>query len=80
MIVWVAFIWNIWTYRNNIIFRNLKPNGVKVFTLVQIKSWAWITRKYTKAMFSYFDWCLNPITCLKYVLRSVFIVEGVDFG
>jgi len=63
--VWVAILWGIWIHRNNYIFRNSKIDSEEVFTLVQIKSWAWITSKYPKAFFSYSDWYLSPITCLK---------------
>jgi len=33
----VENIWNIWTHRNNAIFRNLKFNALEVFTSIQMK-------------------------------------------
>lgn len=65
--VWVGIIWSIWLYRNNIIFRNHVSDAEKVFVVSQMKMQAWINNRIDKVKFNYFDWCLNPILCIKFV-------------
>jgi len=41
--MWVTTIWSIWDQMNNIIFRNVKVDVEEIFSLTQVKTWAWIT-------------------------------------
>jgi len=60
-----SLLWTIWSHRNDVVFKNQIADGIQVFALIQIKFWTWITNKYPKATFSYFDWCLCPTICIK---------------
>ncbi|ESW25402.1 hypothetical protein PHAVU_003G032600, partial [Phaseolus vulgaris] len=62
--IWIAFVWTIWNHKNDIIFRNKISDGIQIFALIQINSWAWITFRHPKVIFSYSDWCLPPIMCI----------------
>ena len=35
--------------------------------MAELKTWGWITSKYPNANFSYSEWCLSPMACLKYL-------------
>jgi len=37
------------------------------FCRAQVVVWTWIANKNSITSFSYSDWCLNPLTCLKYI-------------
>jgi len=37
--------------------------------VAQKKSWSWVTAKESLANFSYLDWCLDPMCCMKYLKK-----------
>ena len=39
----------------------------EVFALVQAKVWSWISVKIRYASFSYSNWCLEPLVCMRMV-------------
>jgi len=39
----------------------------EVFALVQVKVWSWVSAKVRFALFSYSDWCLEPVESMKLV-------------
>jgi len=45
-------------YKNEIVLGSKVKAGEKVFSLVKIKVWMWITNKILKARFSYSNWSL----------------------
>jgi len=46
-------------------FKNRKCDSVEVFARVQSMSWAIIIGKYKNVYFSYSDWVLEPLVCMK---------------
>jgi len=40
----------------------------KLFSAIQVKSWAVVREKYKNATFSYSDWCIDPVTCISVLL------------
>jgi len=60
-VIWIAVLNEIWKHRNNVIFRGGVIDVLEVFTLVQLKAWAWVTSKSQDAIFSFSDWCVDPL-------------------
>jgi len=60
-VIWMAVVNEVWKHRNNVIF---KGDVVKVFVLVQLKAWTWVTSKSHSALFSFSDWCLDLLVCM----------------
>lgn len=61
---WFPTIWYIWKHRNSIIFKNARPDLEEVFDLVRIKSWICLKFKFKGTCFNFFNWCIDPITCI----------------
>jgi len=51
--IWVGIVSEIWNHRNNVVFKNGRVDLVEVFTMVQRKTWSWVTIKERLANFSY---------------------------
>ncbi|ESW13382.1 hypothetical protein PHAVU_008G191100 [Phaseolus vulgaris] len=54
-------------FGNKVVFENGRVDLVEVFTVAQRKTWSWVTVKEKSAAFSYSDWCLDPICCMRYL-------------
>ena len=57
----------VWNHRNRVVFENGRVDLVEVFTVVQRKTWSWVTVKEKLVVFSYSDWCLEPLYCMRYL-------------
>jgi len=44
-VVWIVSIGEIWKYQNRCVFNNGRVEHIEVFTVVQRKTWAWLTSK-----------------------------------
>ena len=64
-IVWLTIISLVWKHRNEIIFRNRVCDAVEVFAFTQVKTWAIIKAKFDKVVFSFSEWCIDPLSCIK---------------
>jgi len=65
--IWVGIIGEIWNHRNRVVFKNGRVDLVEVFTMVQRKTWFWVTVKEKLANFSYSNWYLQPLCCMRYL-------------
>jgi len=65
--IWIGIIGEIWNHGNMVIFKNGRFDLVKVFTMVQRKTWSLDTVNERLADFSYSDWCLGPLCCMRYL-------------
>jgi len=63
--VWISMVREIWCHRNKVIFKGGVVDYSEIFTLAQLKAWSWVTSKIPSACFSFSDWCLAPLSCLK---------------
>ena len=63
--VWISMVRDIWCHRNKVIFKGGVVDHSEIFTLAQLKAWSWVTSKIPSACFSFSDWCLAPLSCLK---------------
>ena len=64
-VIWIAVVNEIWKLRNRVIFRGGVIDVLEVFALVQLKAWAWVTSKSQDAIFSFSDWCVDHLVCMK---------------
>ncbi|GKV48452.1 hypothetical protein SLEP1_g55265 [Rubroshorea leprosula] len=62
--IWSAVIWLVWMARNKKIFDNVEVNLIKLFELIQLRSFTWIKVRKGKCYFNLSDWLINPASCL----------------
>jgi len=68
--IWIEIIGEIWKHRNGCIFKNDRVDHVEVFTIAQMKVWSWLLTKEHVIDFSYLDWCLKPLECMRYIRKG----------
>ena len=54
-VVWIAVINEVWKHRNMVIFNGGVVDVLEAFTLIQLKTWSWITFKSRFLNFSFSD-------------------------
>jgi len=64
-VLWLTIVWSIWKLRNNIAFKNMVCDIVEVFFTIQTKTWAVIRVKFKNSFFSYSNWVIAPLECIK---------------
>jgi len=65
--IWVGVVSEIWSHRNRIVFKRGVADASEVFALVQVKVWSWVSTNSRLASFSFSDWCLEPMECMRLV-------------
>jgi len=60
-IVWIALVSEIWTHKNNCLFKGGMVDLTEIFSLTQVKVWSWILSK-KPLLIS--DGCLEPLVCM----------------
>jgi len=68
--VWIAVIGELWKHRNKKIFKNWRVDHSEIFSMAQLKVWSWVTVKVCLACFSYSDWCLEPLVCMRSIRKD----------
>ncbi|XP_057418273.1 uncharacterized protein LOC130712458 [Lotus japonicus] len=64
--IWMTAVWSLWTARNNLIFREEQFDAGKIFGLIQVRSWKWLSTIGRGFQQSFSEWCSNPVLlCLK---------------
>lgn len=63
--VWFETIWSIWLMRNRIVFKQEGCDLVQIMDLIKVRAWSWLALKVERGKFSYSDWCMAPLACLK---------------
>ena len=63
--MWLAIIGEIWNHRNGVIFKHRKVDPIEIFSYAQVAAWVWMKHKIPAVKFSYSEWYISPITCLK---------------
>ncbi|ESW25685.1 hypothetical protein PHAVU_003G056800 [Phaseolus vulgaris] len=66
--MWAATVWCIWDQRNHIVFRQGKVDTEEIFQMAQLKTWLWMKHRMNVFNYSFSDWNLNPLICIKSVL------------
>jgi len=65
--IWVGVVSEFWNHRNFIIFKRDVADASEVFALVQVNVWSWISVKIRSTSFSYSNWCLEPLVCMRMI-------------
>jgi len=63
--VWTAIVWSIWDQRNRTIFKQDSVDTEEIFHMAQLKTWLWLRYRMKSFNYSFSDWLLNPILCIK---------------
>ena len=66
--IWIGVVSEIWNHKNNVIFNRGKADVSKVLVMVQVKVWSWLYSKSRFRMFSFSNWCLDPVVCMRLTL------------
>jgi len=65
--VWIAVVGELWNHRNRKVFRSGRVDHIEIFAMSQVKAWSWVVCKVRGAGFSFSDWCLEPMICMRSV-------------
>jgi len=65
--IWVGVVSEIWSQRNRIIFKRGVADVFEVLALVQVKVWSWVSTNSRLVSFSFSNWCLEPMECMRLV-------------
>jgi len=63
--VWAAIVRCIWDHRNLVVFKQGVVDAEEMFQKAQLKSWLWMKHKSNSFNYSFMDWFLNPMSCIK---------------
>jgi len=66
-VIWITVVNEVWKHKNMVIFKGGVVDVRQAFALVQLKAWSWITSKSQSAHFSFSDWCIDPLVCMKMI-------------
>ena len=66
-VVWIAVVNEVWKHRNKVIFNRGVVDVLEAFAFVQLDAWSWVTSKSQFANFSFFDWCIDPLDCIRMI-------------
>ena len=66
-VVWIVVVNEVWKHRNKVIFNGGVVDVLKAFALVQLKAWSWVTSKSQSANFSFSDWGIDPLVCMRMI-------------
>ncbi|GKV47542.1 hypothetical protein SLEP1_g54439 [Rubroshorea leprosula] len=63
--IWSAVVWTVWLARNQNLFQHKEVNARKMFELIQLRSFIWVKARNDRYAFTFSDWLLNPVECMK---------------
>jgi len=63
--IWAAIVRCIWEHRNLVVFKQGVVDAEEVFQQAHLKSWLWMKHKVHRFNYSFVDWVLNPMYCIK---------------
>ncbi|GKV26644.1 hypothetical protein SLEP1_g35909 [Rubroshorea leprosula] len=63
--IWSTVIWTVWLARNQMIFQDKKTDPRKLLEIIQVRSFQWCTAKLDRYAFTFTDWLINPVECIK---------------
>jgi hypothetical protein len=62
--VWLAFVWSLWKFRNDRIFNNKVASVEEVVDFIQSISWRWFMNYSAKTSCLLYEWVWNPGDCM----------------
>jgi len=63
--IWAAIVWSVWEQRNLVVFKQGVVDVEEMFQQAQLKSWLWMKYRVHRFNYSFVDWVLNPMLCIK---------------
>ena len=63
--VWATTVRCIWEQMNSIVFKQWVVDVEEIFQMVQLKSWLWLKHRGRSFSYSFVDWVLNPLICIR---------------
>jgi hypothetical protein len=63
-LIWTAYVWIIWSVRNDIIFNNGVLFIDDVVEQVKLLSWKWFVGRVSKGPFLLYEWKWSPLDCM----------------
>jgi len=63
--VWATIVTCIWEQRNSIVFNQGVVDVEEIFQMVQLKAWLWLKHRGHSFSYSFADWMLNPLICIR---------------
>jgi len=66
-VFWIAVVNEIWKHKNRVIFKGGVVGVLEAFVLVQLKAWSWVTSKSPSVHFSFSDWCIDSLVCMRMI-------------
>lgn len=69
-LIWFTIVWSIWLHRNGILFRGEELDLENLVDSIKMKAWHWIRANVDGAYFSFMEWHVNPLECIKQCKRS----------
>jgi hypothetical protein len=63
-LIWNAYVWVIWNFRNDCIFNNGVPNVDDVVDRIKLLSWKWFVGRVAKGPFLFYEWSWSPLDCM----------------
>lgn len=64
-IIWLATLWILWKARNDKIFNGQIHEVDDVVEEVKVLSWRWLLSRTSTPVCLYYEWCWDPILCLR---------------
>ncbi|KAK2372488.1 hypothetical protein QL285_073614 [Trifolium repens] len=64
-LIWSAYIWVLWSVRNNCIFNNGAVNLEEVVDHIKLLSWKWFIGRVAKGSVLLYEWNWEPLICMK---------------
>jgi hypothetical protein len=62
--IWLAFVWSFWKFKNDRIFNNKVATVEDVVDLNQRLSWRWFLNSTAKSPCLLYEWVWNPGDCM----------------
>jgi hypothetical protein len=56
-LIWLATTWNIWKFRNNVIFNGTLPVVSTLLDDIKVSSWIWFSNRVGRKS------CMDPLAC-----------------
>ena len=69
--IWIVVVSEIWKHMNNVILKGGVVDVLELFAIIQVNVWSRITSKSHSIFFSYSDWCIDHLVCMRLVTLCI---------
>jgi hypothetical protein len=63
-LIWNAFVWVLWSVRNDVIFNNGAVYNDEIADQVKLLSWKWFIARVSKGPILLYEWKWSPLDCM----------------